>query len=361
MNAYNTVNSDPAHMLIPPPSPGTIRAGFFWGLDKLISERGGKPYEILARKGLDRRIFEDPDNTLDCISYLDLLEYCSEVLNDPLFGMHLADYQTPTVFGCVVSLAQAAPTLRVALQCLIDFIPVSASPECEFKVVNAKNGLKEFQWQSDVGMGQGIQPYTHGLVIICKTLQLIGVNNLRPVYANLTLPLDQSIIKALSHTMGCKVNGKADYNAIGFSVKDMDSPLPGSNRLLFNILVKGLSEQRLSSSGDFSERVRSCIRQALTTGECSMENCASRLRMSPRTLQKKLKIFEYTFSELLSDERTKLAQHLLLWSELSLDQIGFQLGFSEQSSFGRAFKSATGYTPKAYRADKKNNSRTITQ
>jgi AraC-like DNA-binding protein len=49
------------------------------------------------------------------------------------------------------------------------------------------------------------------------------------------------------------------------------------------------------------------------------------------------------------NEKVKLAQNLLVYSEYSLVDISMYLGFSSQSHFGRVFKKYTGLTPNDYR------------
>ena len=56
------------------------------------------------------------------------------------------------------------------------------------------------------------------------------------------------------------------------------------------------------------------------------------------------------FSDLVQDARIKLAKQALLRNDWTLNEIAFRLGYSEQTSFGRAFKRSTGMTPQAYRA-----------
>ncbi len=48
-------------------------------------------------------------------------------------------------------------------------------------------------------------------------------------------------------------------------------------------------------------------------------------------------------------ERMELAKAYLRQAHLSLDDTAANLGYSEQSSFGRAFKRWTGMTPKQFR------------
>jgi YesN/AraC family two-component response regulator len=58
---------------------------------------------------------------------------------------------------------------------------------------------------------------------------------------------------------------------------------------------------------------------------------------------------QITISEYIMNEKVKLAQNLLVYSEYSLVDISMYLGFSSQSHFGRVFKKYTGLTPNDYR------------
>jgi AraC-like DNA-binding protein len=95
--------------------------------------------------------------------------------------------------------------------------------------------------------------------------------------------------------------------------------------------------------------VQDYIRSSLPTGNCTIERCAQKMDMSVRTLQAKLSESELSFSDLLEEQRIALAQSYLKQQHLSLDDVANNLGYSEQSSFGRAFKRWTGQTPKQFR------------
>jgi AraC-like DNA-binding protein len=122
-----------------------------------------------------------------------------------------------------------------------------------------------------------------------------------------------------------------------------------ANKMLFGLLGSGLAQLRAVPTAGFVDRVGATVRRALSAGCCSIDSCAEHLGTSTRTLQKRLNRTGVKFSEVVREERIKLAKHALLWSDCTLDEIAFQLGYAEQTSFGRAFKQSTGMTPKAYR------------
>lgn len=352
MQHFQQSSTGAADMPLVLPAQGTVRVGYFWGLDRLVRSLGGNPEAILDGQGLDPHLFDDPDNTLECIAAVDLLAYCSRSLNAPLFGMLLAAQQDPEVFGCALTLAQAAPDMRQALQSLVDYIPVSASPECELELVETGSAV-EFRWRSNIGLGDDVQTGYHGLSIILKALQMLGRQQFRPKYGSLTCQINRADMEQLRRQVGCPVRGGSVHNAIAFSADLLDQPLPTSNRLSFYILSQGLNQLRATLQGDFVEKVRSCVRNELAQGRCTVGACAESLKTSTRTLQKRLNRLDVKFSEIVLDERIKLAKHALLWSDHSLDEIAFQLGYAEQTSFGRAFKNATGLTPKAFRSSQR--------
>ena len=99
----------------PLPAQGRISTGYLKGLKSVVQNLGGDPREVLEHHDIDPLTFEDPDSDIECAAAVKLLEYCSRRLQDPLFGLRLAEQQDPDVFGCVTALARAAPTLRQAL------------------------------------------------------------------------------------------------------------------------------------------------------------------------------------------------------------------------------------------------------
>jgi AraC-like DNA-binding protein len=312
----------------------------------------GDPQKVLEHHNIDPQFFENPDYHIDCLAAVNLLEYCSSKLQDPLFGLRLAEEQEPDVFGCVIALARAAPSLRHALQSLIDFVAVSTSPEGLFEIVTTQN-IVELRWRTLTGIDDSEQVHFHALLLIMKTLQMLGREHFHPRYANLTFGVGRAQRATIQDRLGCKVNAKSSSNAIGFSVDNLDSPIATSNTMVYNILKSYLTQLHETPKSSYIEQVETYVRGALLAGDCSVESCAEKLGISTRTLQKHLAQMGDKFSDILQNERIELAKNKLLWSNHSLDEIAFRLGYAEQTSFGRAFKRATGVSPKVFRHSRK--------
>ncbi|MCG8671401.1 MAG: AraC family transcriptional regulator [Pseudomonadales bacterium] len=95
--------------------------------------------------------------------------------------------------------------------------------------------------------------------------------------------------------------------------------------------------------------VENTIVNALSSGHPDADSVAQRLNMSRRTLHRRLKDNGLNFHEALRNVRIKLAQLYLADNQLSLNEVAFLLGYSEQSAFNRAFRSWFGQSPGQYR------------
>jgi AraC-like DNA-binding protein len=93
------------------------------------------------------------------------------------------------------------------------------------------------------------------------------------------------------------------------------------------------------------------VRAAITTRSDTpnLTVIARELRMSPRTLKRKLAEHGTTFSTIRDEMRRQRALLLLDNRALSISEIAAKLGYSELPNFTRAFRKWTGVTPIAYR------------
>jgi AraC-like DNA-binding protein len=95
--------------------------------------------------------------------------------------------------------------------------------------------------------------------------------------------------------------------------------------------------------------VRALIIRRLPDGEPQRPKIASLLGLSERTLQRRLAAEGTAFERLLDDTRRELARHYLGQRNVSLTDIAYVLGFSDQSSFFRASRRWFGSSPRYYR------------
>lgn len=330
------------------PSAGQMRAGNLSGFHALVQRYGADPRRVLERHDIDPVAFADPDNFIACTAAVSALEDCRARFGAPLFGLELAELQGPDVFGCVAALGRAAPTFGAGLQGIIDYLPVTHSREGELEIVAARD-TAELRWRGHGDFATIEQANYQALLLNLKILRMLGGAEFRPAYVDLALNVPPRELDAIEAAVGCRVTGRRDGNAIGFSVVALQRPVATSNRLLFSLLGGYLKRVKAASAATTVERVESYIRGALPSGGCTIARCARKLGTSVRSLQMRLNESGLKFSDLVERQRIELATAALRGGQASVHEVAAMLGYSEQTSFGRAFKRWTGVTPRAYR------------
>jgi AraC-like DNA-binding protein len=119
---------------------------------------------------------------------------------------------------------------------------------------------------------------------------------------------------------------------------------------LLNLHVKVADEHlALLKQQDFIGEVNSLIASMLESGTATLETVAEKLKITPRQLRHKLKTAETSFQHLLNKHRSSLARRLLSKTDEDISEIVYLTGFSEPSTFYRAFKRWENTTPIEYR------------
>jgi AraC-like DNA-binding protein len=96
--------------------------------------------------------------------------------------------------------------------------------------------------------------------------------------------------------------------------------------------------------------VADAVERLLPGGYPTIVRTARRLRLSPRTLQRRLNDTGVSYREMVQKCRLEKARHLLAHSTLGIGEIAAALGYADPSSFSRFFLRLAGTPPRAYRA-----------
>jgi AraC-like DNA-binding protein len=143
----------------------------------------------------------------------------------------------------------------------------------------------------------------------------------------------------------------APHSGLAFADDLLARPLRTRNPALVGLLdhlaVRMLAE--LPSDATITAALRElCIRHGFEH-ELTLEAAARRLRLSTRTLQRRLREEGTSHHEVVDDARRRVASRMLAQSALGIAEIAFALGFSEPGGLHRAFKRWTGMTPAEFR------------
>ncbi|MFT6724184.1 MAG: AraC-like DNA-binding protein [Arenicella sp.] len=146
---------------------------------------------------------------------------------------------------------------------------------------------------------------------------------------------------------GCPVSFGDSHIAICFDKSTLERPLVGNTDDLNREYNEVLDWDR---SASLLAQVRTIIRQDLAFGSADIEYAAKALKLSKRTLQRRLAERKTSFHKQLDSVRAGLARHLIYQRDLDLAEIASRLGYAEQSSFTHAFVRWYAKPPSVWRA-----------
>lgn len=152
---------------------------------------------------------------------------------------------------------------------------------------------------------------------------------------------------------GCPVILGASENRLHFKPEVLNYPIWQAEPELLRFHEQ-LAHEKLQELARFDlvAEVRRAIGGTLESGNTSLETVAKQLGVPPRRLRTQLTDAGTSFNQVLADYRCRLAKRLLAQTSESIEQIVYLTGFSEPSTFYRAFKRWTGLTPIEYRKKK---------
>jgi len=150
----------------------------------------------------------------------------------------------------------------------------------------------------------------------------------------------------------CPVKFGARQNVLVFDKADVERPFVTHNADLLGILAPQLEAELTQQLAQKSmrEQVKGILKKLLAGQRPGLEAVAGELRLSTRTLQRRLTGERATFQQLMEDARRELAQHYLLHSSLELNETAYLLGYEDANSFFRAFHHWEGTSPGEWRA-----------
>ncbi|MFE6073953.1 AraC family transcriptional regulator ligand-binding domain-containing protein [Paenibacillus sp. NPDC057886] len=160
-------------------------------------------------------------------------------------------------------------------------------------------------------------------------------------------------VRTLETYFGCPIRIGATCNRLTLQRKDLDRPFLSYNEELLEILTpavdRSLNEQLGSRS--ITEMVKWIMKRSLTGGRPDIQVVAKELGMSDRTLQRRLTEENTSFKLLLTRARHEQARAYLADPTLDIKEVAFLIGYEDQNSFYRAFRSWEGDTPTNWRTE----------
>ncbi|UII75881.1 AraC family transcriptional regulator [Flagellimonas sp. HMM57] len=156
----------------------------------------------------------------------------------------------------------------------------------------------------------------------------------------------------------CPIHFNQPSYSISYKTADLNLRTAKADASINNYLLQQVDENTKGikiPGNTFVRDVESLIKDALPTGIPGIQDISALLAMSNRTLTRKLSEAGVTYRDLIRKTQEHLSKEMLLDDVHSIGEIAFLTGFSEQSTFNRAFKKWTNQTPSEFRKIAKNS------
>lgn len=297
----------------------------------------GVDAEVVLRKAqlpADILVRDDAYLTRDEVVrvYQAFIEEC-EVEN---LAVELGKAMVDSPFHPLLFASRCSPNLEVATKRMADYKRIMGP--CSFKVAYDGDDL---QLVSRIDEGEEQIPtdlIAMDFVFLTHMARGSSRQDIRPKHVQ--LDVIPAHVKELEAFLGVPVY-KGDCCRITFAKQDYRLPFLEADERLWRMFEADFKGRLAAASGaeSLAERVEAVLLELLPAGLANVDEAASRLAMSRRTLQRKLKDDGKTFNQLLSATRAKLTKNYLKQGTFSKTEIAFLLGFSDPNSFFRAYKS----------------------
>ncbi len=265
---------------------------------------------------------------------------------DPLLGLTTGSCDTllPLPLQVLGLTAAASPNMSAAISSLVRFFSlVSTQATLELRIADRQarmllhpRGRPHPQQMAALAgvVGSMLARFARR----CGIGEPMLVLSLPGTQTGLSLP---AWCSALEHSEACWVDIPRDW---------MDLTLPEAAPGLVSGMTGVLHGVMAGMpAGDLVERVRHAIQLHMARGRIGEEQIAGPMKISPRHLRRLLRQHNTTYEQLLDEVRRETALQLLAEERASLTSIAYELGFHDPSSFTRAFRRWTGYSPSDFR------------
>lgn len=318
---------------------------------KMVAAAGSAidPKAMLAPAGIDHDTPWDPKHMIPAVAYYGMLEAMAEVVDVTELPVHVGASMRCNDYGALGLAWKAAPTLYGSCARIERYARLWTGVVA-YELRDDPRGtlfILHRTGERRLGMRLSNEATLASAVSLSREVCPVPFAPVE-VFAQHSAPKSKAFHE---EWFGCPVTFDADLDAVLISREAMER----QNKLGDEGISRYLTPHLDAELADFQTapplvaQAKDAIAQALNEGGPRMGDIAKGLGLSARSFHRRLSEHGMSFQSLTEETRRELAEGLLRDAQYSLADIAFLTGFSEQSSFTRAFKRWFGKTPASYR------------
>jgi AraC-like DNA-binding protein len=321
---------------------------FARGLIEALEAMGIARAELLRGTSLSEAELTSSARTQTLAQLDELVERALELTGEPALGLQWWDRATFSSFGAVAHALSVARNFRSGVEHLARYWPLFSSlplfyardePDfCRVSLVRYSPSLKAHR------------AYMESVAFTLRRLlrQYVGIEGV-PVSIAFDFPAPP-YAAMYELTLGCPIRFDAPVTEIVVTRAHALHPQPNYIADLEARLLE-YADSLLAQHGfdGLSARVLRLLRASPDAHRLNMEEIASQLGLSGRTLRRRLQAEGTPYPALVQRVQREQAEAMLLDPTRSVKQVAHALGFADASAFHRAVRRWTGKSPTALR------------
>lgn len=322
--------------------PGSIRL-----LCDAAPDYGVDPAQCLEGTGLEPYVLHGADTKVTLRQELTVIEnFLRLAPKNPGLGIEIGRRYQPEVFGIWGYAIVSSPSLMSGLLTAIDYANLSFiiatvglderhdPPLITFDTRGLQGDVKAFVLQRHMTVLTNFRE---------KVLPDFPITD----YAFKTTVTDPAFAEVVKEKLGVTAELGCDVDAYIMSRDMLNTRLKRSDPTALKFYLdqcEALSPQFGDTITPWSARVRDAVLPKITTPPAISE-VAQQFGLTERTLRRRLTEEGTSFREILTDARLSIAHELLVTARLDVSTVGWRTGYSDPSSFVRAFSKKYGHPP----------------
>jgi AraC-like DNA-binding protein len=301
------------------------------------------PDALLAGLPLDAAALADPNTRVPLRVCEAILGRALELTREPALAVYVGTAMRASTHGFLGFAAMTAGNAREALDLAVRFASIRTSVIGLALYVEGETASLVIEERTP------LTPLVREFIVIALA---IGIWQLGQALTG--TPLDgiaECAFAAPAYVTAMPTAGRVKFecpaNRLVFAASVLDLPLRSADAVATR-LAREQCERELATVVDagLPAQIRALL---VDDAAMPLSEVAKELRISERTIKRKLAERGTTFSEIRDDLRRQRALLLLDNRALSIGDVAARLGYSELPNFTRAFRKWTNMTPLAYR------------
>jgi AraC-like DNA-binding protein len=317
----------------------------------LAEKRGVGRETMLAGLNIPPALLETADARLSLVQAGQLLYRGMKLTGDPALGYEIGLNSNLTTHGFIGYGMMSNPTARQAVEFGAKFLQLRL-PNLSLQLLT-ENDTAVVEVTETVSLGAVRQLmfdlFLVGIARITQQMRLGELKSGGDVELWFDYPEPEYFARYRERLPRARFSMSS--NQLRFPAELLDRPLYAADPITAQLVTQQLENELtlMGYSGDFLGRVRAIL--VNRRGYPNLETVATRLRMSSRTLKRKLQQLGVSFQQLQDEARKRDSIRLLSDPTLTVEAVASRVGYTDPANFTRAFRKWTGSTPSMFRSN----------